>query len=283
MEEWLVGAKRGLYRGRIGDSWEDVGGYPFRVTSLLRKEGRIFAGVGSGLWEVDLAGGMWTQLHDETLTEVLAVDAVPGDPGVVAASAYGVATGARDDLGAVRWTFWSDNLRVEERFSNVILVVGDGRWLVGTEAGVLVAEDEGRKWAHTALTGTPVRGLCRALGSFWAGTDERGIWRSKDGLSWEPAGRGLDRGTVFALAESGGRIVAGSLEGIVVGDGRGAWRRVGPRMLMAAVGVHPAAPDVWLAGGDPGGLWFTEDGGAAWQQVAGLPASVEAVLSPEAV
>jgi hypothetical protein len=252
------------------------------VTSLLRKEGKTFAGVGSGLWEVGLEGEMWTQLHDETLTEVLAIDAVPGDPGVVAASAYGVATGARDHLGAVRWTFWSDGLRVEERFSNAILAAGSDRWLVGTEAGVLVAEEGGKKWTHTGLAGTPVRGLCRALDSFWAGTDERGIWRSEDGLSWEPAGRGLDRETVFALAESGERIVAGSLEGVVVGDGRGAWQRVGPRMLMAAVAVHPVAREVWLAGGDPGGLWFTEDAGMKWQQAAGLPASVESLLSPEA-
>ena len=281
MEEWLVGTNRGLFRGTIGGVWEQVGDYGFRVTSILRHAGKVFAGVGSGLWEVDLGGGRWTQLHDETLTEVLAIDAIPGDPGIVAASAYGVATGEQDSLGAVRWTCWSEHLAVDERFSNAVLALADGRWLVGTEAGLLVAGEGGRSWTHSGLMGMPVRGLWQGLGCYWAGTDERGIWRSVDGMHWEPAGSGLELGTVFALAESDGRIVAGTLEGVVVGDGRGYWQRSGPRMLMAAIAVDPAAPQRWLAGGDPGGLWFTEDGGQRWQQAAGLPTSVEAILAPE--
>jgi len=270
----------GLYQGKIGGSWDLVGGYTFRVTSILRQDGRVVVGVGSGLWEVDF-GGIWKQLHDETLTEVLAIAGVSGDPGVVAASAYGVATGARDELGAVRWTFHSDELRVHERFSNAVLVDGDGRWLVGTEAGLLVAEDGGRRWTRTSLMGTPVWGLCRALGAFWAGTDERGIWRSADGLRWERAGGGLDGATAFCLAESDGKLVAGTLEGVAVGDGQGTWHRVGPRMLTAAVGTHPAEGDVWLAGADSGGLWITENGGGRWQQVDGLPTAVEAIAAPE--
>jgi hypothetical protein len=146
---------------------------------------------------------------------------------------------------------------------------------------VLVAEEGGRKWTHTSLIGGPVRGLCRALDAFWAGTDERGIWRSEDGIHWEPAGTGLDNGTVFDLTESGGRMVAGGRDGVVVGDGQGYWQRVGPRMLMAAVGADPEDARVWLAGGDPGSLWLTEDGGQKWQQVAGLPTAVEAILAPE--
>ena len=280
-KNWLVGTGAALYQGENGGSWEQVGGYSFRVTSILRQKDRVVVGVGSGLWEVDFEGGFWKQLHDETLTEVLAVDALPGDPGVLAASAYGVATGKRDELGAVRWSFWSDELRVNERFSNAVLATEDGRWLVGTEAGVLVAEDGGRRWTRTSLMGGPVRGLCRALGSFWAGTDERGIWRSEDGLRWERAGRGLDEGTVFALTESAGRIIAGSLDGVLVGDGEGRWHRVGPQMLMAAVAAHPVEEDVWMAGGDPGGLWITEDGGKKWQQTGGITTRVEAILAPQ--
>jgi len=275
-----VGSSLGLYQGEIGGSWDLVGGYTFRVTSIRRQAGRVVVGVGSGLWEVDFEE-FWKQLHDETLTEVLDIAWIPGDPGVVAASAYGVGTGRRDELGAVRWTFHSDELQVEERFSNAVLVEGDGRWLVGTEAGLLMAEDAGQRWTHTSLMGSPVRGLCRALGAFWAGTDERGIWRSADGLRWERVGGGLDGGTVFGLAESHGRLVAGTLEGVVVGDGQGTWHRVGPRMLTAAVGTHPAEGDVWLAGADSGGLWITENGGGRWQQVDGLPTAVEAIAAPE--
>ena len=87
----------------------------------------------------------WKQLNDETLTEVMAIASIPGIPGVVAGSPYGIATGRVDALGAVRWTHHSDALRVNERFTNAILVhPGDpSTWLIGTEGGVLIADGNG--------------------------------------------------------------------------------------------------------------------------------------------
>ena len=279
MADWLIGTKAGLYRGAPDQQWSHVGGYEFRVTSIVRRQGRLFVGVGSGLWEV-MEDGPWRQLHDETLTEVLDIATIDGEPGLVAASAYGIATAALDELGAARWSFWSDSLRVNQRFSNAVLVIDRTRWLVGTEGGVLLAVEGGAHWEHTDLQGGAVRGLCAAHGAYWAGTDERGIWTSTDGLHWESAGTGLDDGTVFAVAAAGEGLVAGTLDGVVYGDGRGYWQHAGPRMLMAAVGVDPLAPQVWLAGADPGGLWLTRDGGATWAQQAGLPTAMEAILPP---
>lgn len=280
MEKWLIGTKQGLYNGTPGQTWERVGGHEFRVTSLARRNQTVYAGVGSGLWEVSW-DGPWVQLHDETLTEVLDVALLSdGDPGLVAASAYGVATAHRDELGAARWTFWSDDLRVNERFSNAVLPVDTDRWLVGTEGGVVMAVEGGRRWEHSDLLGSPVRALCLIHGMYWAGTDERGIWRSADGMHWIPAGTGLDGGTVFALAAAGDRIIGGTLDGIVCGDGSGYWERTGPHMLAATVAVDPADPNVWLAGADPGGLWLSTDQGGEWRQQPGLPPAVEAVLPP---
>ncbi|MEW6752256.1 MAG: hypothetical protein AB1505_14935 [Candidatus Latescibacterota bacterium] len=279
MTEWLAGTGAGAYRGRLGGTWGPVGGYGYRVTSLLQHRGHTFCGAGCGVWMVDLDGGRWEQLHDETLTEVLDLAPLPGDPGLLAASAYGVATPARDALGAARWTFWSDGLGVNERYSNAALVADDGRWLVGTEAGVLVAEEGGRRWSRTSLTGRAVRALCRALGSWWAGSDAGGIWRSADGLRWDPAGQGAEQATVFALSAAGDRLLAGTLEGVLAGDGAGPWQRSGPRLLAAAVVSDPLDPRVWLAGGVPGGVWYTLDAGARWQQVAGLPSVAEALTA----
>jgi hypothetical protein len=280
---WLIGAGSGLFRSADGASWERVGAYEFRVTSSRREGGRLCVGVGSGAWEVRDDPEGWVQLHDETLTEVLDLARIPGDPGLVAASAYGIATGARDGLGAIRWSFHSDSLAVNERFSSAVAVDPEDprRWVVGTEAGVLVAEEGGRGWAYTDLMGVPVRAVCHALGAWWAGSDGRGIWTSPDGLSWRKAGRGLDDGTAFALAESGGRLVAGALNGVVVGDGRGRWYNVGPRALIAAVAAHPERPDFWMAGAAPGGLWITEDAGESWGQAPGIPSTIEAIVAPE--
>ena len=282
-EVWLVGAGGGLFWSEDGTGCRQVGGYRFRVTSLLRNGTRICVGTGSGVWEVPGLSDRWIQLHDETLTEVLDLASVPGDPGVVAASAYGVAVGARDALGAVRWSWPSEGLAVNERYTNAIAVDPENahRWVVGTEAGVLVAEEDGRRWTHTGLTGTPVRAVCHALGTWWAGTDNRGIWRSSDGLAWRRAGGGLDEGTVFALCESDGRMLAGTMEGVVVGDGEGRWYRTGPRALMGAVAAHPERSSCWMAGALPGGLWVTEDGGDHWRYVPGLPSMIEAIAAPE--
>ncbi|MDA0748261.1 MAG: hypothetical protein O2954_17200 [bacterium] len=280
---WLAGSNHGLFRSRDGRVWEAVGHYVYRVTSIRREVSRVCVGVGSGLWEVRESPDPWVQLHDETLTEVMGLEFASGDPGVVAASAYGVATGKRDEVGAVRWNWKSDGLAVNERFSNVVVADPEdvSRWLVGTEAGVLVTEDCGERWVHTGLTGVPVRAICWAMDAWWAGTDERGIWRSLDGVNWKRAGKGLDEGTVFALCSCGERMLAGTLAGVVIGDGSGRWEQAGGHMTIAAVAAHPEAQGVWMAGAAPGGVWATEDNGQTWRHVPGVPEYVEALLAPE--
>jgi hypothetical protein len=231
------------------------------------------------VWDVPLNGNSWVQLHDETLTEIQDLAIVPGDPGLVAVSPYGLSTSHRDTSGFVRWRHWSDGLPVNQRFGNAVLVdpADCSRWLVGTEGGVLVAEDWGQDWVQTSLTGRAVWTLCCALGAFWAGTDGAGIWRSEDGVEWIQVGQGEH--TVFSLAECHGRLLGGTLEGVVVGDGSGVWQRMGPRVLMQVVAAHPVEPDVWMAGGQPGGLWHTENGGQTWQQ-SGDFHSVRAIAPP---
>lgn len=279
---WLAGGPGGLFHSHDGTAWQQVGEHRFRVTSILVARERTCVGVGGGVWEVTADGG-WLQLHDETVTEVLDLAAVAGDPGLVVASAYGVAVGARDELGAIRWSSRSDGLAVDERFTNAIAVdpEDDRRWLVGTEAGLLVAEEEGRRWTHSSLVGTPVRGICHALGAWWAGADDRGLWQSADGLSWRRAGRGLDETTVFALTETGGRLLAGTPDGVVVGDGTGYWHGMGPRGLVAAVAAHPQDSTCWMIGLLPGGLWMTTDSGRRWRHAPDLTGRIESIIAPE--
>lgn len=287
---WIIGSK-GVYHGTIGGSWTRIGAQEYGISSLIREPGRLVAGAswGSGLWEwpndADQADqtDRWKQLHDETLTEVMAIAPIEGSPGVVAGSPYGIATGRYDDLGAVRWTHHSDALRVNERFTNAILVHPDKptTWLIGTEGGVLIADDSGAAWRRTSISGTAVRALAFIHGQFWAGTDDRGIWRSEDGERWDSAGHAADGGAVFDLMPAGGDLVAATEHGVAIGDGSGHWARVGPRHLCAAVRCHPGSTSTWLAGATPGGLWFTEDGGHTWQQIPGF-VNVRAIIAPEA-
>lgn len=281
--DWLVGAN-GLFYGRPGGGWTRLGAHEFLLTSIIREPHRLVvgAGIGSGLWALPAGSDRWIQLHDETLTEVLAIARIPGDPGVVAGSPYGIAVAERDDIGAARWRSLSDALRVNERFTNAVLVdpKDDTRWIVGTEAGVLVAEASGARWVRTSLTGMPARALLHAMDAFWAGTDDHGVWKSVDGLRWDRAGAGMENSTVYALAARHGRLIAGTRCGIAVGDGTGVWQRTGPRMITAAVAMHPSDPGLWMAGGSPGGLWWTNDGGEAWRQIGGF-FNVRTILAPE--
>ncbi len=302
---WIIGSK-GVYHGTIGGSWTRIGAQEYGISSLIREPGRLVAGAswGSGLWEWSFGSNgsdrsdqaaqtarpdqadqadRWKQLHDETLTEVMAIASVAGTPGVVAGSPYGIATGRLDDLGAVRWTHHSDALRVNERFTNAILVHPDEptTWLIGTEGGVMVAEDSGASWRRTSLSGTAVRAVAFFHDQFWAGTDDRGIWRSEDGLRWDSAGHTPNGGAVFDLMQAGDDIVAATEHGAAVGNGSGHWVRRGPRHLCAAVACHPGSTATWLAGATPGGLWFTEDGGHTWRHVPGF-VNVRAIIAPEA-
>ncbi len=313
-DHWLIGSK-GVYHGTIGGSWTRIGAQEYGISSLIREPDRLVAGAswGSGLWEWPNNAGpagqtdqsdrpgrsnqsaqsaqsaptdrtdRWKQLHDETLTEIMAIASIEGSPGVVAGSPYGIATGRYDDLGAVRWTHHSDALRVNERFTNAILVHPDEptTWLIGTEGGVLIADDAGASWRRTSISGTAVRALAFMRGHFWAGTDDQGIWCSEDGERWDSAGYAADGGAVFELILAGDDIVAATENGVAIGDGSGHWVRRGPRHLCAALRCHPGSTSTWLAGATPGGLWYTEDGGHAWQQIPGF-VNVRAIIAPEA-
>lgn len=280
-DSWLLGGD-GLHRSSDGTDWETVGGQGYPVNDLIRQPRRLVCATLWGLWEIDGDRPRWVQLHDETLTEVLAIAPAAGDPGVVAVSAYGLAFGRRGEGGVTRWRSRSDGLSPNERFSNAVLAQPDapGHWLVGTENGVLIYSEADGVWHRTDLTGRPCRALLQAFDSLWAGTDEGGIWRSVDGTSWQRAGTCLDSATVFSLSATADRILAGALQGICVGDGDSAWRQLGPSLLVSAIAAHPDAYGPWLAGATPGGLWRSDDAGDHWHQVGGFD-TVRAIVPPE--
>lgn len=289
---WLVGTALGLYCGGSTSGWHRAGRYEFKVTSIVRQgDGAAVVGSEGGLWKAPRAGADWLQLHDDVLTLVQDVSPLPGDPGVLAATAYGVHRASRDELGALRWRSCPPTLdsppQLDDCFSTAILVDPDdpSRWYVGTEAGLLIAEDEGGTWRRTDIQGTAVRALTRAGGLagglVWAGTDAQGLLVSSDGESWRPAGEGLAGIPIFDIAHTGeGDVLVGTEEGVMVGDGAGRWQRVGPPIRAAAVAAATSGGQLWLAGGSPGGLWHSEDRGINWRQAAGMPHSVEALAAP---
>ena len=293
---WLVGGSglahsalhnavgSGLYTATtLDDSFTRLGHSQLTPFFVLRQAQRLAIGANHGLWEWRRDETRYIQLHDETLTEVLGLAAVPGDPGLVIACSYGIATAYRDELGAARWTFHSDSPVPDERFANALYIdpAHPDQWLVGTEAGVFIYLATDHQWQASDLNGTPVRALCSARGRLWAGTDDRGILHSEDGMHWTLAGSPVE-GAVYALHDTGSSLLAATQYGIVTGDGDGSWTQTGPRLSTTSITSTPRTPGTWAAGASPGGLWHTRDAGGHWQQ-AGDFKHVRVVLAPEEI
>jgi hypothetical protein len=277
--DWLV-AVNGILVGKPGGSWARMGNYRFTINQILREtDGSLIAATGNGLWRVPVdRGAMWVQLNDETLIEVMAI--AHSSSGILAGSPYGVAVSRKDEAGNPRWRSLTEHLRVNARFTNAILVDPNdqSRWLVATEGGVIIGEENGASWVESGLNDTPVRALIHAGDRFLAGTDREGLMQSSDGKTWERVG---DRRTgVFAVDVVGDTIVAGSEEGVLVIERDGSHERVGPRALVRCLRADPKEKDIWLAGMDPRGLWSTHDAGKTWRNIGGA-SRVRDIVVPE--
>jgi hypothetical protein len=107
------------------------------------------------------------------------------------------------------------------------------------------------------------------------------LWHSDDGDGWsELVGAGPGE-PLLALAElPEGGLLAGTTTGAVRGDGSGSWERLGPPTAVISLAVSREQQGLWAFGASPGGLWWTDDGGARWTQVIEVPGGVGSVLAP---
>lgn len=98
------------------------------------------------------------------------------------------------------------------------------------------------------------------------------------GMSWAFTGNGLPEKGRYAQVVAvdrtqAGRILAGCEVGIYLSEDRAAsWTRVLATVeTVNDVQQSPHDPDFWLAVSQSAGAWKSEDGGATWAQVAGVP------------
>lgn len=108
--------------------------------------------------------------------EVLAIEGIPGDPVVVLAG--GLTSGFWRSLGGD--SPWTHILRTPTRAILADPNVVD-RIFIGTAGGVLYSKDEGFKWAFTEMR-LPVEALAEFGGRYYAVTEDRLVYVSKDGL-----------------------------------------------------------------------------------------------------
>lgn len=218
-------------------SWRNIG--PFRGGRSTTSTGVVgdpmtyyFGSVGGGVWKTNDAGINWKNISDGffNTTSIGAISVAESDPNVI----Y-VGTG-------------------EACIRGVMTAHGDG---------VYKSTDAGKTWKHIGLEGTsqiseirihpknPDLVYVAAQGSPYAPTDERGIYRSKDGgATWEKIH--------FVNATSGANNLSMDM--------------TNPRIMYAAFWDHQRKPWFVRSGGEFSGIWKTTDGGDTWEKLSeGLP------------
>ncbi len=254
-----------------GASWRPAAGDlpPAAVFVLAAdKVGHVYAGLdGAGLYMAEPEGDMWMVLaHDEPLATAAVLSlAVSTDGTQLYAGTAGRGLFSSQDAGHA-WTaaFSGDyvpNLALNP-FRPTTAVASLRDRLVRTHDGggswdvlpVPWARDEvvSLLWLADPLTG--------AAGILWAGSGQGQVYRSQDGGdTWVMAGNGVPtQGGVLALATTGGRLLAGTWNGVyATDDGGHNWA-----FLTPSLGV-PYANTLLTA--DAGLLLGTRAGLFRWQ------------------
>jgi hypothetical protein len=167
---------------------------------------------------------------------------------------------------------WVPLPRLEGGVVLSLLKEGDRLYAGLLDAGVLVSTDGARSWAEAkvGLGNRSVRALAVAGGRLFAGTDD-GVFTSGDGAQkW--ARTGLAGSDVRAVAAAGERLYAAAANRVFASaDGGQSWAQTGPDTWAAVAAL--AASDAALYAATRGdGVWRSEDAGRSWQSLkSGLP------------
>lgn len=237
---------RGARDARPDSAWRDLAALPWRnvgpsrggrsvaVAGVPSAPLTFFAGyTGGGLWRTDDAGISWRNVSDGSFRtgSIGAIAVAPSDHNVI----Y-VGTG-------------------EHAVRGQSSTYGDG---------VYKSTDLGRTWRHVGLAPTRQISAVRvhpadpdlvyvaAQGDRWAGTPDRGIYRSRDG------------GSSWSLVLKGQNATSGASDLSM--------DPTNPRILYAAFWDHQRQPWFVRSGGPGSGLWKSTDGGDSWTRLTqGLP------------
>jgi photosystem II stability/assembly factor-like uncharacterized protein len=259
-----------------GTTWQHRGWREYIRTfhSLESADGTIWSACGNGVLRSTDGGSSWKVTTGWEVTEVLRIAADARNPHrVYAATAYGPIA-SRD--GGDTWTFLRAGLK--RRFVSDICVdhVHGDHLLVASETGIFLSSNAGEFWRPSSLVGKDIRTVVqdpRAAATFWAGTEEDGIWRSSNGgKNWQAMNRGLAHTTVYSIAidpDVSGLIYAGTHGGGVYRstDAGKTWSQSSSGITIPDVhslaligGAHPMV----FAGTLNGGLFQSSDHGMHW-------------------
>ncbi len=241
----LWAALRGIWSGGHvaysddgGRTWVARGtGLEDGVYSLARvpgREGRLYAGTGSGVWGSRDDGQTWRRLTGALpeLQKVTSLYVDPAQPDTVIAGTWRQAY--RSDDGGRTWAGVFDGMVLDSEVFSLTPVPGKPGEIWATTCG----------WVYRTLDG----------GGKWE--------RFKEGFE--------ERRTPSFAVLAGGRLLAGTVAGLHASDDGGrTWKRVGdPALSILAIAQHPERPDRVLLGTEGSGVWLSNDGARTFQRAS---------------
>jgi photosystem II stability/assembly factor-like uncharacterized protein len=164
---------------------------------------------------------------------------------------------------------------------NSVLALPGGALLVGSDgAGVLRSTDDGKSWM-TSNQGFSERFVSRilfdaagrrVLAGIWGDRRHGGVFAAPSPRGpWTRIGPGLEGREVLSLAVAGGRIIAGTDDGLFLSaDPAAPWRRL--PTLVGGVDLHPRVTDILalsdqaLLAASAQGILRSLDGGLTWRR-----------------
>lgn len=238
-------ALRGIWSGGHVASSDDGGrtwvargdGLADPVYSLARvpgREGRLYAGTGSGVWGSRDGGVTWKRLTAALpeLAKVTSLYVDPEQPDTVIAGTWRQAYRSAD--GGRTWAGVFDGMVLDSEVFSLTPVPGKPGEIWATTCG----------WVYRTLDG----------GGKWE--------RFKEGFE--------ERRTPSFAVLTGGRLLAGTVAGLHASeDGGRTWKRVGdPALSILVIAHHPERPDRVLLGTEGSGVWLSNDAARTFQRAS---------------
>lgn len=140
--------------------------------------------------------------------------------------------------------------------------------------GMLSSSDAGATFQRSSTglgdVNTPVYAIASNATTLFCGVRTKGIFKSTNGSNWTAINNGLGDKEPYSLAVEGETIVAGTHGGVFISKNGGAqWTAMNQGLKETSVFAVGMKGKVMVAGTTREGLYYAQDGDAAWKKAGG--------------